>query len=232
MSDLISTLSAALEPILPGAVLTQQALPFDDSISLLLLDPQVDGFQLNSSQVGHFWQNLPYWAFAWAAGQGLASHILNNPELVKGKRVLDFGCGSGLVGIAAAKAGAASVLCCDSDPLALMACEINAKRNHVDLEATAHWLNRIDQLDCLLAGDVLYDLTSAGDLATQCSNIPVWILAETDYQLPPWSTLQAVEQCYMNTLPRLDDFDQNLLVSIYQTEATFIKKATLIKKSG
>src|SRR6185312_15528889 len=60
----------------------------------------------------------PYWAFAWAGGQALARYVLDNPALVAGKRVLDFGAGSGLVALAAAKAGAASVLAADIDAFA------------------------------------------------------------------------------------------------------------------
>ena len=58
----------------------------------------------------------PYWAFAWAGGQALARYVLDNPAIVAGKRVLDFGAGSGLVALAAAKAGAAHVLAADIDP--------------------------------------------------------------------------------------------------------------------
>lgn len=214
----LAELEQKLNRILPNAKLLPQKGLGSHSISLLLLDSQAHSFSLNSQQVGEFWQGLPYWAFAWAAGQGLAEYIIENPKLVAGKRVLDFGCGSGLVGIAAAKAGAASVLCCDTDPLALLACEINARQNNVVIETSNNWLDKIDELDCLLAGDVLYDLTSAGDLARQCSKIPAWIIAETAYQLPPWSTLEEVCQLRMSTLPKLEDFDQDLLVSIYHRE--------------
>lgn len=213
-----STLLLELERVLPGAQLFWKTMPFEQSVELQLLDFKEDTLKLSSEQVGVFWQNLPYWAFAWAAGQGLANYILNNPQLVKGKRVLDFGCGSGLVGIAAAKSGAASVLCCDSDPIALLACKANALRNGVDIDISVDWQSHDDPLDCLLAGDVLYDLTSSGDLASQCEVIPCWIIAETEYQLPPWSNLKPVQQYTMSTLPRVEDFDQSLLVSIYKTE--------------
>lgn len=212
MKDLIQPLSQ----LLPGAQLTWQALKFKSceiELSLLALDSE--SLVLNAQQVGEFWQQLPYWAFAWAAGQGLAQHILANPELVRGKRVLDFGCGSGLVGIAAAKAGAESVLCCDTDPLALLASQYNAKRNGVVIHITDEWAGEVADLDCLLAADILYDLTSAGDLADQCSMIPNWLVAETQYQLPPWSSLIEVKQYRVSTLPKLDDFDQDLTVSIY-----------------
>ena len=96
-------LQTELEKRLPGAELMWQSLL--EGIDLQLLASNSALLQLDAQQIGQYWQQLPYWAFAWAAGQGLAQHILLNPELVAGKRVLDFGCGSGIVGIAAAKAG-------------------------------------------------------------------------------------------------------------------------------
>lgn len=209
-------LTQQLSELLPGAQLEWQSLHYgSQTIELSLLALNSEGLTLDSQQIGQFWQHLPYWAFAWAAGQGLAQYILANPELVRGKRVLDFGCGSGLVGIAAAKAGASSVLCCDSDPLALIACQANAERNDIDVTVTEAWGGEAGGLDCLLAADILYDLTSAGDLAEQCAAIPSWLVAETQYQLPLWSSLAVVKQYRVSTLPKLEDFDQDLAVSIY-----------------
>jgi predicted nicotinamide N-methyase len=212
----VNHLIQPLSHVLPGAKLTNQSLVFGQhTIELLLLDLNSEGLVLDARQIGQFWQNLPYWAFAWAAGQGLAQYILANPELVRGKRVLDFGCGSGIVGIAAAKAGASSVLCCDTDPIALIASQYNAAKNGVDISVTDEWVSDITDLDCLLAADVLYDLTSPGDLADQCATVPNWLVAETQYQLPPWSSLIEVKQYQASTWPMLDDFDQDLTVSIY-----------------
>lgn len=208
-------LQTELEKRLPGAELMWQS-PLE-GIDLQLLASNSALLQLDAQQIGQYWQQLPYWAFAWAAGQGLAQHILLNPELVAGKRVLDFGCGSGIVGIAAAKAGAESVLCCDSDPLALLACQHNAARNGADISVTSAWCGEVGQLDCLLAADILYDLTSSGDLSQQCQSIPEWLIAETEYQLPPWSELRKVAAYHATTQPVLEDFDDNLLVSIYQS---------------
>jgi predicted nicotinamide N-methyase len=212
----VNYLAQQLSEFLPGAQLEWQTLNVDNhNIELSLLSFGSEGLTLDSQQIGQFWQSLPYWAFAWAAGQGLAQYILANPELVRGKHVLDFGCGSGLVGIAAAKAGASSVLCCDTDPLALIACQYNAQRNGVAITVTDDWVKDATELDCLLAADTLYDLTSAGDLSDQCASIPNWLVAETQYQLPPWSSLVTVQQYLVSTLPTLEDFDQDLTVSIY-----------------
>lgn len=211
-------LEAELALLLPNGKLSWQSLSWQDScIELQLLAPDSGLLALDAQQIGQYWQQLPYWAFAWAAGQGLAAHILANPELVEGKRVLDFGCGSGIVGIAAAQAGASSVLCCDSDPLALLACQYNADRNGVRVSVAHTWNQDAESLDCLLAADILYDLTSAGDLAQQCSSIPNWLVAETQYQLPPWTKLKKIADYQATTLPILDDFDQDLRVSVYQS---------------
>ncbi|MGV0821213.1 50S ribosomal protein L11 methyltransferase, partial [Martelella sp. AMO21009] len=73
----------------------------------------------------------PYWAHVWAGGLALARHIEAEPDIVRGLTVIDYGTGSGLVAIAAAKAGAGAVIACDIDPLALEAAEINAELNGV-----------------------------------------------------------------------------------------------------
>jgi predicted nicotinamide N-methyase len=100
----------------------------------------------------------PYWAFAWAGGQALARYVLDNPELVAGRHVLDFASGSGLVGIATAKAGAASVLVSELDSIALAAIAENAAANGVTIETTASDLIGKDfGWDVVLAGDVFYE---------------------------------------------------------------------------
>jgi predicted nicotinamide N-methyase len=100
----------------------------------------------------------PFWAFAWAGGQGLARYILDHPETVAGKRVLDFASGSGLVAIAAKLAGAASVEAADIDPWAETAVRLNAAENDVELTFSGEdMIGRSVIADIVLAGDVFYD---------------------------------------------------------------------------
>src|SRR5690606_41947200 len=73
----------------------------------------------------------PYWAHWWGGGLGLARYLLDHPESVRGKRVLDLGAGSGLVGISAALAGAAHVAAADVDPYAIAVIPMNAAANGV-----------------------------------------------------------------------------------------------------
>jgi predicted nicotinamide N-methyase len=101
----------------------------------------------------------PYWAYGWAGGTVLASHLFSNPECVRGRRVLDLGAGSGIVAIAAAKCGAASVSAADIDSNAIAAIGLNAAANdvrvdvrHADLLSAAP-----PDVDIVLAGDVFYE---------------------------------------------------------------------------
>jgi predicted nicotinamide N-methyase len=100
----------------------------------------------------------PYWAFAWAGGQALARYVLDNPETVRGKSVLDFGSGSGLVGIAAAKTGAASVLSADIDRYAEAVIRLNAAANGVAITTTTDDLiGTPGGWDIILIGDMCYE---------------------------------------------------------------------------
>jgi len=106
----------------------------------------------------------PYWAFAWAGGQALARYLLDNAELVRGKAVLDFGAGSGLQGLAAAKAGASRVLALDIDPFACAAIELNAAANGVAVDVSSEDLigDPCAAFAVILAGDVCYERPMAG----------------------------------------------------------------------
>lgn len=102
----------------------------------------------------------PYWAFAWAGGQGLARHVLDHPGMIRGKRVLDLASGSGLVAIAAVLAGAVGVTANDIDPFCRAAIELNAAENDVTVDFEgADLLGKLppDGFDVILAGDVFYD---------------------------------------------------------------------------
>lgn len=102
-------------------------------------------------------QPPPFWGFAWAGGQALARFVLDNPSLVSGRTVLDLAAGSGLVAIAAAKAGAASVTAVDIDPLSMAAVTANATANAVTVTAVERdILNEPATADVILAGDVFY----------------------------------------------------------------------------
>jgi predicted nicotinamide N-methyase len=100
----------------------------------------------------------PYWAFAWPGGQAIARYILDHPQIVAEKSVLDFGAGSGLVAIAAAKAGATPVIAAEIDPLALAAMELNAAANGVFIEPVENDIIGINgRWAAICAGDMCYE---------------------------------------------------------------------------
>lgn len=116
--------------------------------------------------LGTFGLEVPFWCVPWAGGQALARWVLDHQEAVRGKRVIDFGAGSGLVGIACARAGAAWVRAVDIDPLAEAACLLNAEVNGVSLGFLCEDIvDRAVDADVLLAGDVWYERAPAARFA-------------------------------------------------------------------
>jgi len=105
----------------------------------------------------------PYWAYHWAGGTVLARHVLDRPETVAGRRVLDLGTGSGLVGIAAMKSGAGYVAAVDIDPIAVIAAELNAAANGVTIDVTCADIlgDPPPKVDIVLVGDLFYDASLA-----------------------------------------------------------------------
>jgi predicted nicotinamide N-methyase len=136
-------------------------VPFVPEITLFQADEPITLWE--QTEAGGAEQPPPFWAFAWAGGQALARHVLDNPELVAGRSVLDLATGSGLVAVAAARAGARPVTANDIDPLSLAAAEANAEANGVDLRTLeADVLDTDDRYGVVLAGDVFYSRDMAG----------------------------------------------------------------------
>ena len=133
-------------------------VPHAPEIRLHVADEATDLWQKTEEELGQLGLPPPYWAFAWAGGQAVARYILDRPELVRGKTVLDFASGSGLSAIAAAKAGAARVIASDIDDFAAAAIALNAAANDVTLEiGTTDAIDTDDGWDVVLAGDVCYE---------------------------------------------------------------------------
>jgi predicted nicotinamide N-methyase len=132
--------------------------PHVPEIRLYLADEAHDLWLKTEDELQEIGLPPPFWAFAWAGGQGLARYVLDHPETVAGKRILDFASGSGLVAIAARLSGAAEVLAADIDPWAETAVRMNAAENGVAIEFTSDdLLDRAVEADIVLAGDVFYD---------------------------------------------------------------------------
>jgi predicted nicotinamide N-methyase len=146
--------------------------PLVPELTLHLATEVVPLWQMTEAELEATGLPPPYWAFAWAGGQALARYILDNPAVVAGRSVLDFGSGSGLGAVAAAKAGAAKILAADIDALARAAIALNAEANGVALDITAeNLIGRNAVAEVLLIGDMCYEQPLAGRIET-------WLRAE------------------------------------------------------
>ena len=132
--------------------------PHVPEVALHLADEVHDLWHRTEEQLSEIGLPPPFWAFAWAGGQGLARYVLDNPQSVAGKRVLDFASGSGLVAIAAMMSGATHLTGADIDPFCEAAIRLNADANAVAVHFTGvDQVGRDDGWDVVLAGDVFYE---------------------------------------------------------------------------
>jgi predicted nicotinamide N-methyase len=134
------------------------APPLAPEIRLWLADEAVPLWKKTEEELASMGLPPPFWAFAWAGGQALARYALDNPALIAGRRALDFGSGSGLVAIAAALSGAATVEASDIDAFAIAAIEANAAENGVLVAPRRENLIGADEgWETVLAADVAYE---------------------------------------------------------------------------
>lgn len=208
-------LSRCLQRYIPCARAELQALPATPQIVLYLLNPDFPQQELTAEQMNAVLNYPAYWAFCWASGQVMAHLLLEEPGLVRGKRVLDFGCGSGVAGIAAALAGANDVVACDIDPDALHATAVNAAANGVMLELRDSYEACEGAFDIILVADVLYDRENLPWLETLQRRANTVLVADSrirDFSHPGYSRLG---QWDSNTLPDLDESPEFRRVTVY-----------------
>jgi predicted nicotinamide N-methyase len=142
---------------------TLLAVPLTPEIQLYIAHEAVPLWQKTEEELGEIGLPPPFWAFAWAGGQALARYVLDTPKAVANKSVVDIASGSGLVAIAAMKAGAAHVLAADIDSFAVASMAINAKANNVTLATTSIDLLQTPppRVDTILVGDLFYEKSIA-----------------------------------------------------------------------
>ena len=134
------------------------APPLVPELKLHLAHEALPLWEKTEEALGEMGLPPPFWAFAWAGGQALARYVLDDPATVAGRSVLDFASGSGLVGIAALKAGARAAAASDLDAFALAAIALNAAANGVRLTAiSADLIGRDEAWDVVLVGDAFYE---------------------------------------------------------------------------
>lgn len=214
-----AALQQALSALLGGAQLSAETLPGTD-IKLWLIDANNMHRAFSPEETRRILEEPPYWCFCWASGLVLARWLAQNPHWVHGKRVLDFGAGSGVAAIAAAKAGALEVVACDLDPLALEACKANAALNEVTLSYSADFFAEADRFDLIIVADVLYDRANLPLLDQFLSRGRQALVADSrvrDFQHPLYQRLGMLEAC---TWPDLAEPAEFRHVSLYFAERT------------
>ena len=212
-------LSETIQHLLPGARMELTTLPHCPSLDLFLLNQDYPQDGLSRERVAQLMDNPLYWVFCWASGQVLAQFLLDDPSWVKGKRVLDFGCGSGVVAIAAALAGAREVVACDIDPLALEATRRNALLNGVELELAGDYYEVVGDIDLIIVADVLYDSENLAWLEQFVERADQVLIADSrikDFNHPPYVQIGRRQGC---TLPDLDESAEFRDVRIYRANA-------------
>jgi predicted nicotinamide N-methyase len=182
-----------------GSRLSPRQLPLCPELRLWLLGDDVD-LSLRVQELFDI-DVAPYWAFCWGGGQALARYLLDHPALVRGRRVVDFGAGSGVAAIAALHAGAAHVTAVDLDPLALQAAHANALLNEVSL-ATAQRVPA--DYDLLLASDVLYEVGNRELVLGELARGRDLLLSDPQRPGTPRLELRPAAEYEVKTLPDVD----------------------------
>lgn len=207
-------LQQALGELLGDARLVATELPGTD-LKLWLIDDANMDRAFSPDETRRILEEPPYWSFCWASGLALARFLAEHPQWVEGKRVLDFGAGSGVAGIAALKAGALEVVACDLDPLAIEACKANARLNGVALAYSTDFFTEADRFDLILVADVLYDRANLPLLDHFLSRGRQALVADSrvrDFRHPAYKRLAML---HAHTLPDLAEPHEFRDVSLY-----------------
>jgi predicted nicotinamide N-methyase len=210
-------LSAIARQTLPGSRIESLSLANGTGIRLYLLNRDFPRGPLAPEAVRVLMERPSYWSFCWASGVAMSAFLLlERADWVRGKRVVDFGCGSGVVAISAALAGAAEVIACDSDPHALLATAENAALNGVTLTLNDRFDDIDGEVDLILAADVLYDRDNLCWLARFVQRATAVLVADSrvrNFNYPRYRQIAGREA---STLPDLDESAEFRRVRIYR----------------
>lgn len=215
-SSLIDQLNSALQARVTDAQLIVSSLP-DLPLKLWLIDPSTMQRPFSQEETQRLLDEPPYWCFCWASGLALAQWILQHPEQVAGKRVIDVGAGSGIVALAAKLAEAKSAVACDLDLTALQACRANAELNQLDLSYSEDLFSESEPYDVLFAADVLYDAANLPLLKHFADFAQQIIIADSRQRNFQHALFRKSQTLYGETLPDLAEPAEFRQVSLYQS---------------
>ena len=215
-----AVLDASLKSLLPTARIKQHQLDLPQPVSLWLINPDGMDVPLTEQETDAIFETPPYWSFCWGSGKALAHWLMENPALVKGKTVLDFGSGSGVVAIAASMAGAAKVIACDIDPVALAAVKHNADINNVQLKYLDDFFALQEPVDVLLAADVLYDPENIPLVKLFREKAKTVFVADSRVKNFSEEGFEKTGEIYSVTEPDLGEIEDVKTVRFYQAQGT------------
>jgi predicted nicotinamide N-methyase len=212
-ADTFAELTRALRATLPMARVEIRTLP-ECAVRLGLINADFPTGPLPPEVMHAVIARPAYWALCWGSGLALARLIERNPHWVRGRRVLDFGSGSGVAGIAAARVGAMHVTACDNDVDARRATRANARLNGVAIDVCAELADDAS-FDVALLADVLYDRANLPLLEGLQRFAPIIVVADSRITEIPNAAYRRIAEIDARTLPNLGEFDEYKTVRVF-----------------
>lgn len=204
----LNHLDRLLKDTLPMGRIEAQRLPGCPEITLGLINADFPHGPLPADVMQDVIARPAYWALCWGSGLALARYLLDHPEWVRGRQVVDLGSGSGVVAVAAALAGAAGVTACDTDPAARAATAANGDLNGVRLRVTGQLSCVPGGNDLLLMADVLYDRSNLPLLTAVSAHARDVLVADSRLPALPDAAYQLLCEIPALTYPNLGEFDE------------------------
>jgi predicted nicotinamide N-methyase len=214
-------LTKKLRRLLKGARIVETPMPLTPDIRLYLLSHDYPQEALTDEARRVLMEEPPFWAFCWSSGQVLAKWVRDFREDLIGKRILDFGSGSGIAAIAAALSGAREVVALDTDPLACEAILANAELNSVTIATTDHLDSIKDDFDVILAADILYDRDNLQLLKIFNARSKRVVVADSRVKALP-EPYERIGQGIAITCPDLDEPEEYRHVGIFTAKSRTI----------
>jgi len=207
-----------LRRTLPEAKIDIVAPPTLPSIHLGLINRDFPTGPLEPETMRAVISKPAYWAFCWGSGLAAASHILEKPELVRGKTICDLGCGSGVVAIAAKKAGASRVWACDIDEDALTATKLNSRLNNVALNLIQTLEDLPEKVNFMFMADVLYDKNNYPLIDRALENAKNLLITDSRIDSLADDRFSIFRKTKMLTYPNLGEFEEYKDVTFFQSK--------------
>ena len=219
---LLREVTHRLKSTLPEAYIEIVSLPGLPSLHLGLINSDFPTGPLDADTMKAVIRKPAYWAFCWGSGLATASYILSNPNLVLDRTICDFGTGSGVVAIAAKKAGAREVWACDIDPDALKATELNCHINKVEVSLVDSLDKISKRVSLMFMADVLYDKNNFALIEVALGRSEELIISDSRINNLEDSRFKIFNKTEMLTLPNLGEFDEYKEVTFYSSKKNYL----------